>query len=81
MKDKFMKEKHLKTMDHPEVGKGHNKPGEGGKPKAEESGELGVFKGTRAGAKRRGDNHIAGYPDSPKEGNGHPGACHCSNCS
>jgi hypothetical protein len=35
---------------------------------------LGPFKGTRAGAKRHGDTHIAGYPDSSHEGSGHPGA-------
>jgi hypothetical protein len=35
---------------------------------------LGPFKGTRAGAMRKGDNKIAGYPDAPSAGNGHPGA-------
>jgi len=36
---------------------------------------LGPFKGTRAGAKRHGDNRIMiGYPDAPMAGDGHPGA-------
>lgn len=68
-------DKKLKSTSHPESGSGHNKPGEGNGPKAEESGCLGVFKGQRAGAKRHGDNRIMiGYPDASQPGNGHPGA-------
>ena len=66
--------KKLKSLGVDSFKGGHNKPGEGGKPKGEAGPCLGPFKGTRAGAKRKGDNHIAGYPDASKPGNGHPGA-------
>lgn len=55
----------------------HDKPGQGSKSnrsKSVGSEQLGVFKGTRAGAKRKGSTHIDGYPDAPQAGNGHPGA-------
>jgi hypothetical protein len=66
--------KKLKSLGKDTFPGGHNKPGEGNSPKKEEGNQLGVFKGTRAGAMRKGNPQIAGYPDAPKEGNGHPGA-------
>jgi len=66
--------KKLKSLDAP-FKTGHSVKGQGNGAKSPEGGCLPPFKGTRAGAMRKGNNRIMiGYPDAPMGANGHPGA-------